>query len=97
VASTTLSERPRTITWHVGLVVGAQALGWLVLALGLIAPLTPSEGPPPWTDVAIWLGSPVLLVGWAAWRARSWVTRTVIVLEIGVMIYLTWRLALGVW
>jgi hypothetical protein len=83
-------------SWRrIAIMLGAQALAWVMLAVGLIAPLTPSDGPPSWTTVAIWLGVPVLLVGFAGTRARSVAGRAVIACEALAMIWLTWELALS--
>ena len=87
----------RVSAGYIAAVVGTQLLAWAILGLGLIAPLTPSEGPPAWSTVAIWLGIPLLLLAWTATRVRSVVARIVCGLEIGLMIYATWRLALAGW
>jgi hypothetical protein len=84
-------------TWRNLAILAAQAIGWVILTVGFIAPLTPSEGRPGWTEVAVWLGTPLLLLGWAAWQARSLAVRALILIEMITMIWLTWRLtpALG--
>jgi 1,4-dihydroxy-2-naphthoate octaprenyltransferase len=79
-----------------GIMVGAQGFSWLMLAFGLIAPLTPSDGPPSWIAVAIWLGVPVLLIAFAASRAKAHGSRLLIACEALAMILLTWKLTLSV-
>jgi hypothetical protein len=87
----------RVTAGYVTAVIGTQVLAWVILGLGLVAPLTPSEGPPSWSTVATWLGVPLVLLAWTATRARSVIGRIMIGLEMGLMIYATWRLALGGW
>jgi hypothetical protein len=96
VTSSRTAETDTGNTRRIAIMVGAQALGWLMLALGLIAPLTPSDGPPSWTVVAMWLGLPVLLIAFAASRAISRWGRLLIACEALTMIWLTWELALSV-
>jgi hypothetical protein len=96
VASSRTAETTTGSARRIAIIVGAQALGWLMLALGLIAPLTPSDGPPSWIVVAIWLGLPVLLVAFAASRAISRGGKLLIVFEALAMIWLTWELTLSI-
>jgi hypothetical protein len=51
------------------LILGA-AIAWLLFALGLLSPLTPSEGYPRLIDIVMFVGVPVLLLGFVAYRLR---------------------------
>ncbi len=96
MASSRIAESDTGSARRIGIMVAAQVLGWLMLALGLIAPLTPSDGPPSWTAVAIWLGIPVLLVAFAASRATSAIGKLLIACQGLAMIWFTWELTLSI-
>jgi hypothetical protein len=49
----------------------ASVTAWLVFAVGLIAPLTPSEGMPHPTEILIFVGLPVSLLVFVGNKART--------------------------
>jgi len=57
-----------------GLVLASFA-AWLVFAVGLIAPLTPSEGMPHLTEILMFVGLPVSLLALVGNRARTQLVR----------------------
>jgi hypothetical protein len=73
---------------RVGLVFAA-ALAWFTFILGLIGPLTPSEGPPPPRAMAIFIGIPVLLFIVGGLVARTTLARVAFVLQAAAIAALT--------
>jgi hypothetical protein len=71
-----------------GLVFGA-ALAWFIFTLGLIGPLTPSEGPPPPRALAVFIGIPVLLFIVGGLVARTTLARVAFVLQAAAIAALT--------
>jgi hypothetical protein len=69
--------------------VFAAALAWFTFMLGLIDPLTPSEGPPPARALAVFLGIPVLLFIVGALLARTTLARVAFVLQAAAIAALT--------
>jgi hypothetical protein len=73
---------------RVGLVFAA-ALAWFTFILGLIGPLTPSEGPPPPRALAVFIGIPVLLFIVGGLVARTTLARVAFVLQAAAIAALT--------
>jgi hypothetical protein len=69
--------------------VFAAALAWFTFMLGLIGPLTPSEGPPPPRALAVFLGIPVLLFIVGGLLARTTLARVAFVLQAAAIAALT--------
>jgi hypothetical protein len=69
--------------------VFAAALAWFIFTLGLIGPLTPSEGPPPPRALAVFIGIPVLLFIVGGLVARTTLARVAFVLQAAAMAALT--------
>jgi hypothetical protein len=67
----------------------AAALAWFIFTLGLIGPLTPSEGPPPPRALAVFIGIPVLLFIVGGLVARTTVARVAFVLQAAAIAALT--------
>jgi hypothetical protein len=65
---------------NAGLVFTA-ALAWFTFTVGLIGPLTPSEGSPPPRALAVFIGIPVLLFIVGALVARTTLARAAFVLQ----------------
>jgi hypothetical protein len=58
---------PRMAAW----LRARSIVAWVVFVIGLVAPLTPSHGPPSLRDYAIYAGFPVLLLVWCVMDCRS--------------------------
>jgi hypothetical protein len=69
--------------------VFAAALAWFTFTLGLLGPLTPSEGPPPARALAVFIGIPVLLSVVGGLIARTTLTRVAFVLQAAAIAALT--------
>jgi hypothetical protein len=69
--------------------VFAAALAWFVFVLGLIGPLTPSEGSPPPRALAVFIGIPVLLFIVGGLVARTTLARVAFVLQAAALAALT--------
>ncbi len=69
--------------------VFAAALAWFTFILGLIGPLTPSEGPPPPRALAVFIGIPVLLFIVGGLVARTTLARVAFVLQAAAIAALT--------
>jgi hypothetical protein len=69
--------------------VFAAALAWFTFTLGLIGPLTPSEGPPPPRALAVFIGIPVLLFIVGGLVARTTLARVAFVLQAAAIAALT--------
>lgn len=73
------------------LVFGA-VLAWSLFAVGLLSPLTPSEGYPRLIDIVVFVGVPVLLLGLVAYRMRRPLARGFVLLQlvgiVGVSVWL---------
>jgi hypothetical protein len=67
----------------------AAALAWFTFMLGLIGPLTPSEGPPPPRALAVFIGIPVLLFIVGGLVARTTLARVAFVLQAAAIAALT--------
>jgi hypothetical protein len=72
-------------------------LGWLLVGfvgiviygIGLLSPLTPSEGVPSVTMILVWVGIPLGLVSAGALLARSKVVKGMMILEVLAVITLS--------
>jgi hypothetical protein len=69
--------------------VFAAALAWFIFMLGLIGPLTPSEGPPPARALAVFIGIPELLFIVGGLVARTTPGRVAFVLQAAAIAALT--------
>ena len=69
--------------------VFAAALAWFTFMLGLIGPLTPSEGSPPPRALAAFIGIPVLLFIVGGLVARTTPARVAFVLQAAAIVALT--------
>ena len=69
--------------------VFAAALAWFTFTLGLIGPLTPSEGPPPPRALAVFVGIPELLFIVGGLVARTTPGKVAFVLQAAAMAALT--------
>ena len=57
-----------------GVALVLSIFGWLLFGVGLLSPLTPSQGNPRWYEVVIFLGVPVLtLLAIIIFGAPRWV------------------------
>lgn len=57
-------------------------LAWSLFAVGLLSPLTPSEGYPRFIDFVVFVGVPVLLLGLVAYRLRRPLARGLVLLQL---------------
>jgi hypothetical protein len=69
--------------------VFAAALAWFTFTLGLIGPLTPSEGSPPPRALAVFIGIPVLLFIVGGLVARTTLARVAFILQAAAIAALT--------
>jgi hypothetical protein len=69
--------------------VFAAALAWFIFTLGLIGPLTPSEGSPPPRALAVFVGVPELLFIVGGLVARTTLARVAFVLQAAAIAALT--------
>jgi hypothetical protein len=69
--------------------VFAAALAWFIFTIGLIGPLTPSEGSPPPRALTVFIGIPVLLFIVGGLVARTTVARVAFVLQAAALAALT--------
>lgn len=73
--------------------VFVAALAWFIFTLGLIGPLTPSEGSPSPRALAVFIGIPELLLIVGALVARTTLARVAFVLQAAAIAALTVGLA----
>lgn len=57
--------------WRSLLIAIANLLALLIYAVGLIAPLTPSEGTPSLLEIVIFVGIPTAILGWCIHACSS--------------------------
>ena len=69
--------------------VFAAALAWFIFMLGLMGPLTPTDGSPPPRALAIFIGIPVLLFIVGGLVARTTLARVAFVLQAAAIAALT--------
>jgi len=67
-------------------------LAWVTFGVGLISPLTPSEGVPRRADLMIFVGAPVALLVGAIMISRSWPAKLLATAEIGAILVAAGRL-----
>ena len=72
-----------------GGLVFAAALAWFIFILGLMGPLTPSEGSPPPRALAVFIGIPELLFILGGLVARTTPARVAFVLQAAAIVALT--------
>ena len=65
-----------------------SVVAWCLFGVGLISPLTPSEGHPALVVVAVFIGVPVALFTMIGLRSRDGVTRTLAALQFGAVLYI---------
>lgn len=74
---------------------GLITLAWLLYGIGLISPLTPSEGAPGILDVVIFALAPVALLTVLGRRLRNMAARIMVLLQAGAIVTFTgWLLAI---
>jgi hypothetical protein len=64
-----------------------QCCAWLIFAVGLISPLTPSEGDPRPGDIAGFVGVPVLLLVTSVRKCRTWPARLFVMAELATVVW----------
>lgn len=75
--------------------VALSAFAWFAYGIGLISPLTPSEGVPSLLELAIFALGPVGLLILLARRVRSVTWKIMMIVQAAVIIaFTTWLLAL---
>jgi hypothetical protein len=74
-----------------------QAAAWVIIGLGFIGPLTPSEGRASALTILIWVGSPILMLWLFARRRRSPWLRMFVAVQAALMLWFTWIFTLSVW
>jgi hypothetical protein len=72
-----------------GGLVFAAALAWFIFILGLIGPLTPSEGSPPPRALAVFIGIPELLFIVGSLVVRTTLARVAFLLQAAAIAALT--------
>jgi hypothetical protein len=72
-----------------GGLVFAAALAWFIFAVGVIGPLTPSEGSPPPRALAVFVGIPELLFIVGGLVAHTTLARVAFVLQAAAVAALT--------
>jgi hypothetical protein len=88
-----------TATRSASLILAALA-AWLIYGVGLIAPLTPSEGLPSPLEFVVFVGVPISLLVIVTRLARSKTIRVLAVIQTGIILAITsWLLGLqtGIW
>lgn len=70
------------------LVVAAMLAAWFIFGLGLLSPLTPSEGRTPWHALILWFAAPLALLVLVVRYVRSWLLRGVTLLQLLMMLML---------
>jgi hypothetical protein len=68
----------------------ASIAGWLLFAVGVVSPLTPSEGYPGPLTLAIFLGAPALLFGWLGMKATTRFVRVAGLVQLFVLGWFAW-------
>ncbi len=76
-------------------VVVLHILGWLVFGVGLLSPLTPSEGMPTQTDLLLFAVCPVIAFAACFILSQGWAAKLWATTGIGVIVIATsWLLSL---
>jgi hypothetical protein len=73
-----------------------QAAAWIIIGLGFIGPLTPSEGRPSAATILIWVGFPILVLWLFGRRRRSLWLRIFVATQAALMLWFTWIFTLSV-
>ncbi len=77
------------------LIIFCCILSWMICGVGLISPLTPSEGIPSTFDLFFFFGVPILILGYCWYKCSSFWTKALIVIQSAVIISFTcWLLSL---
>ena len=63
-------KQERSIARRIVIFLLGSVLGWAILAIGFLSPLTPSEGYPGGLELFLFLGIPMLLIGVVSWYGR---------------------------
>lgn len=74
------------------LVFLAGALALVIFVVGLIAPLTPSEGTPTVRDLSLFLFGPILLIATGVYFSRSTAGKAVLVIELLLVLVAAYKL-----
>jgi hypothetical protein len=81
-----------------GLLVDGTSVGaWLLFGIGLLSPLTPSEGNPGWTETLMFVGGPVFLLVGVASKTRRWWAWLFALGQSALIIILAIRLLTSIW
>ncbi len=77
------------------LIILGCVFSWAIYGFGLIAPLTPSEGIPGVTDLMVFVGIPLAILGWC-WLKCSALWAKILMIIQGVVIigFTCWLLSL---
>jgi len=67
--------------------VAVNLAALLIYAVGLIAPLTPSEGLPSLMDIVVFVGIPVALLFWCIRASRSRLIALIVGLQIATVLF----------
>jgi hypothetical protein len=66
---------------RIGALILIDLVAWVIFTVGLIAPLTPSDGPPGFGALAMFAGLPTLLLLAASSGAKSRLSRILLVAQ----------------
>jgi hypothetical protein len=81
-----------------GFLVGGTSVGaWLLFGVGLLSPLTPSEGNPGWIEILIFVGGPVFLLVGVALRTRRWWAWFFALVQSALIVFFAVRLLRSIW
>jgi hypothetical protein len=51
--------------------IGGCTLAWIIFGIGLLSPLTPSEGHPEILDLVLFILTPILLITYTVYRSHN--------------------------
>lgn len=87
-------DRPRP-HGDTGVAVDTAALAsiaaWLLFGVGLISPLTPSEGHPGILALAVFVAAPVLIFSWLGLKGRTRTVRAAGWTQLVLLAWFAWR------
>jgi len=89
------TEFSLTPFWRSFLIMAANFIALLIYAVGLIAPLTPSEGLPSLIEIFVFVGGPVAILGWCIYTCASRVTALFFGLQLAVVLVFSATLLYG--
>lgn len=94
--SADVSAQRTSASWFGRLKIASlNAVAWFLYGVGLISPLTPSEGMPGVVDVVIFVVGPVAVLIFLARRFRSMPAKiTMIVQAVAIVTFTGWLLAI---